>query len=236
MARGDGFKRSRWSDGGGWGGRASWRTNYRGWLTKGDCGGGWGALGRMGGRFDRSNWGGRSSMNSALSGSYSAGLSSTLGGDTMPHQSGTGGILSNVSLPIVGGRKLKHTAIDYQDLAEVEEKRKTEITTLVFRYAQAYYSDRKDDSLALVSTDLDNALGVKYARLSRDWVHQQKHVPDMNECSRFVSLIVDAATTASSHEPLSWKIQRAITSLIDRIFRDEQEIQQTKVGTIPTET
>ena len=183
-------------------------------------------------------------MNSALSGSYSqpiGGASSALGGGGLPGQTGTGGILSNVSLSLGSGGKikLKDITIEYQDFAEVGERQKNEVAAMVFRYAQLHYSDGQE-GLALVTTGLDNALGVKYARLSRDWVRQQRQIPDMSECNRFVSLIVEAAAVDGGREPFSWKIQRAISNLLDRLFKGQNEQaqipHQTQVGAVVTET
>ncbi len=81
------------------------------------------------------------------------------------------------------------------------------------------------------------ALGVKYARLSLDWVHQQGQPPNLGEVARFVVWIVEAAAVDGGREPLLWKIQQAITGLLDCLLggRDGQaeEIQSTvQVGAV----
>ncbi len=248
--RGRGWKKSRW--GGGWGKRegggvtSSWRANYRGWLNKGGNAGWGSSLGRMGGRLGGADWGGRRPTYSPLNGSMDpgAGLSSLGQGDAR-RQTGTGGILSNFQ-PGWGGGKDKAARPRFTDISgnlesEVRERYERQVTALISRYAQICHDATGDDALQPVVDNLTDMLGPKYARLALDWVHEKESVPDVEEAGRFVVWLVEAAAVDGGGEPLSWKIRRAISAVIEQIFggrgdEQEKEIQgQGQVGTIPTE-
>lgn len=246
--RGRGWKSGRW--GSKWGKRqgggvtSSWRTNYRGWMSK-KGNSGWGSsLGRMGSRLGGGDWGsGR--IRSSLSGSMEprVGLSSLGQGDD-GRQSGTGGILSNFEPGWGGGDKAvrpRFSAISGDLEGDVRERYEQQVTALIFRYAQVFYGATGDD-LRPVIDNLTDMLGRKYARLALDWVHEKGKAPGVDDVSGFVIWIVEAAAVDGGREPLSWKLQRAISAMLDQLFgggRDEQEekeIQsQGQMGAEPTQ-
>ncbi len=205
-----------WS--GSWGERSTWRTNYRGWLGRGDGGrrSVWEGAGEC---FGRADYGGgplRTSMHGSMD--PSVGLTSALSEHGhIPRQNGTGGILSSFQ-PNFGGGKSRLKKVSIATLTpEVRERYEAQVSALILRYGRVFYHATGDDVQPVVN-NLRDLLGPKYARLTLDWVHQRGRAPDVDEVARFVVWVVEAAAVDGGREPLSWKIQRAITGLVERLL------------------
>jgi len=161
--RGRGWKSSRW--GGKWGKRqgggvtSSWRSNYRGWLSKGGNAGWGSSLGRAG-RIGTTDWGGGGRLRSSMHGSMesSLGLSSALSEQGyVGGQTGTGGILSNFQ-PSFGSGKKVHLKDNLGGSLQgnVRERAEAAVAALLMRYAQVFYNATGDD----LQPVMDNLLAL----------------------------------------------------------------------------
>jgi hypothetical protein len=215
----DSWKRSRW--GGSWNTRSSWRANCRGYLVH-SRGVKWGSpVRRLGERWGRADWGGdRARMHGPMKGSLSGSMGGLISGAFSSPQSSRGdgepgGLLSSLNLGLGRRSRIKIPAVEPFSLDGITGPGQDTVVALAFRYVQAYHDDDTGE-MARVSDDLERALGTKCARLVTDWVHQRGEKPDLGECRRFVSMVVEVAAVDGGREPLLWKVQRFLRNLLGR--------------------
>lgn len=135
--RSSGWKSIKWGGGSGWGSRARFKANYRGWLES-QGRGGWGrSLSRMGARLGNAEWGRRARIRTALSGSFkgrdSGGIRSAFGTNEPTRDIGGGWFTSAMvdgplsGLMPGGGRETEPPDLEEQPQPELPGASENEI-------------------------------------------------------------------------------------------------------------